>query len=346
LAKDQLRIGILGSGYMGKTYAECLSKYNTRAKLVAVHGGSRAPKLASDYGIDVVDSYEALMKRSDIDAVVVTTPPGNHPEHVISAAEHGKHAMVEKPMAANSGQCRDMIRACQRAGVYLEVLQTQRWRSSNATAKKAILEGKIGKVRMIRGNSLFETYEGGGNWAGLPEHGGPHLDLNVHSYDMMRFLSAGEPTRIFGEVTSFTHPGHPLGRLSAMAEFQYDNGVIAQHWSTMEIPTPSLPRSMFGFVVVGDKAILDIDAYGQVRFGQGDSWQVLHEFPKVDYINRPMDPNRLQPFIAAMQSYIDDVLDNRPATVTGRDGMLAVEMVEATQLSSDLGQAVAFPLSS
>ncbi len=327
---------------MGKTYAECLSKYNKRSKLVAVHGGSRAPKLASDYGIDLFDSYEALMKRADIDAVIVTTPPGNHPEHVISAAEHGKHAMVEKPMAPNSRKCEEMIRACEKAGVYLEVLQTQRWRSSNAAAKKAILDGKLGKVRMIRGNSLFESYEGGGAWAKLPEHGGPHLDLNVHGYDMVRYLSGGEPTRIYAEVKAFTN--HPLGRLSSMTELNFDNGVIAQHWSSMEVPAPSLPRSMFGFVVVGEKGILDIDAYGQVRLGEGQGWNVIAEFPKVDYINRPMDPNRLQPFIAAMQSFIDDVLDRRPPTVSGRDGRIAVELVEASEASSQKGQAIGFPM--
>jgi predicted dehydrogenase len=344
MQKNELRIGILGSGYMGKTYAECLSRYNTRSKLVAVFGGSRAPKLASDYGIELVDSYEAMMKHPGLDAVVVTTPPGNHPEHVISAAEHGKHAMVEKPMAPSSRQCAEMIAACEKAGVYLEVLQTQRWRSTNAAAKKAIMEGKLGKVRMIRGNSLFQSYEGGGAWTKLPEHGGPNLDLNVHCYDMIRYLSGGEPKKIFAQVKDYTN--HPLGGLTSMAELQFDNGVVGQHWSSMEIPPPSLPRSMFGFVVVGEKAILDMDAYGQVRLGEGEGWSVIAEFPKVDYINRPLDPNRLQPFIASLQSFIDDVLDGRPPTVSGDDGRIAVEMVDAAKLSSASGQVVRLPLSS
>ncbi|MDA4123641.1 MAG: Gfo/Idh/MocA family oxidoreductase, partial [Thaumarchaeota archaeon] len=318
MSKDQLRIGILGSGYMGKTYAECLSKYTTRTKLVAVHGGRRAPGLAKDYGIDLVDTYQALMKRPDIDAVIVATPPGNHTEQVVSAAEHGKHAMVEKPMAPTRQHCEQMIRAAEKAGVYLEVLQTQRWRSSNAAAKKTILEGKIGKVRMIRGHSLFTTYEGGGDWAKLPEHGGPHLDLNVHSYDMIRWLSGGEPTRVYADIKSFIN--HPLGRLTSMAELLFDNGVIAQQWSSMEMTEPSLPNSLFGFEVVGEKGIIDIDSYGKVRLGQGNDWTLITEFPKVDYMNKPMDPNRLQPFISAMQSFTDDILDHRPPTVAGRDG--------------------------
>src|SRR5437870_12208612 len=105
---------------MGRTYVECLAKHNKRARLITISGGSRAPKLASEYGVDYSASYDELLTRSDLDAVVVTTPPGNHSEHVIEAAEHGKHAMVEKPMAPSHQDCERMISACKNEGVYLE----------------------------------------------------------------------------------------------------------------------------------------------------------------------------------------------------------------------------------
>jgi UDP-N-acetyl-2-amino-2-deoxyglucuronate dehydrogenase len=339
----KLRIGILGSGYMGLTYSECLTKYNSRCELVAISGGSRAPGLASKHSVEYVESPESLIRRSDIDAVVITTPPGNHPENVISAAENGKHAMVEKPMAPDPKQCNEMIRAADKAGVYLEVLQTQRWRSTNAAAKKAILEGKLGKIRMIRGTSLFLSYEGGGAWTRDPAHGGPNLDLNVHGMDMIRYLSGGEPTVVFGQMKTFGDAPYP--NLSAMIQLKFDNGVQATHWSSQEMPEPSMPNSMFGFIVVGENSMLDIDAYGKTRISNGSNeWILLDEFPKVDYINRPLDPKRLQPFIAAMQSFIDDVLDSRPPTVTGQDGKIAVEMVRASEISNESGQAVKLPL--
>lgn len=49
----ELRIGILGSGYMGRTHAECITKHMTRVRLVAVAGGRRAPALAAHYGVAV-----------------------------------------------------------------------------------------------------------------------------------------------------------------------------------------------------------------------------------------------------------------------------------------------------
>ena len=57
---SDLGIALLGSGYMGQTYAECISKYNTRGKLVAISGGRRAPGLAANYGVDYVAEYADL----------------------------------------------------------------------------------------------------------------------------------------------------------------------------------------------------------------------------------------------------------------------------------------------
>src|SRR5581483_9188523 len=96
---NNIGIGIIGSGYMGRTYAECVARYNTNARLVAVAGGSRAPALATDYGVDAEPGVEQLLERKDVDAVIITSPQSAHREQTIKAAEAGKHILVEKPMA-------------------------------------------------------------------------------------------------------------------------------------------------------------------------------------------------------------------------------------------------------
>src|SRR6185436_17735530 len=107
----ELRIAILGSGYMGRTYAECLTKFNTRVRLTAISGGWRAPGLASDYGVDHEPTYAGLLARPDVDAVLVATPHADHHDQVIEAAGHGKHVLVEKPMATTVADCDAMIEA-------------------------------------------------------------------------------------------------------------------------------------------------------------------------------------------------------------------------------------------
>ena len=113
----ELGIGIIGSGYMGRTYAECVARYNQNSRLVAVAGGSRAAALATDYGVDAEPTVDALLQRPDIDAVIITSPQSAHREQTVAAAEHGKHILVEKPMATSVADCRAMIDACKSAGV-------------------------------------------------------------------------------------------------------------------------------------------------------------------------------------------------------------------------------------
>ena len=328
----ELRIALLGSGYMGRTYAECITKFNTRCRLVAIAGGTRAPGLAADYGAGYEASYADLLARSDVDAVLIATPHADHRDQVILAAEQGKQILVEKPMATSVADCTAMIEACRKAGVLLEVIQTLRFRGTPARAKRMIEEGKIGPVRMLRGHALFSEYIGDAKpWAQLPVHGGAFLDMGVHNFDLLRFLAGVDATRVFSNIT--TYSSRPERGLSAMTQIDFADGIMAQQWMSYEIPRPNITNHMHRYAVVGEEGILDIDGYGKLRYGRGDDWETIWEMPKIDYINDPMDPNRLKAFYDQTQAFVDDILDGRPPTVAAEDGRAAVEMVEAARRS-------------
>ena len=88
-------VGILGSGYMGRTYAFGLKEINHDARLVAVAGGTRAQQLAADYGADAVPTPEALIARPDVDAVVIATPHSTHLPLTL-AADGGRQARLPR----------------------------------------------------------------------------------------------------------------------------------------------------------------------------------------------------------------------------------------------------------
>src|SRR5438105_1674813 len=110
-------IGMVGSGFMGLTYSEAITRHVTGAKLVAVAGGTRAAKLAADYGVAAEPSVAALLARPDVDAVVLATPDQVHKDLAVQAAAAGKHVLVEKPMAPTVADCDAIIDACRKAGV-------------------------------------------------------------------------------------------------------------------------------------------------------------------------------------------------------------------------------------
>src|SRR3954462_409902 len=102
-------IGVLGSGFMGHTWAEVSAHHAQGTRLVAIAGGRRAPGVVQEYDVPVEPSFEALLARPDVHAVVITTPPDGHCDQVVAAAAAGKHVLVEKPMCITVAEARRMV---------------------------------------------------------------------------------------------------------------------------------------------------------------------------------------------------------------------------------------------
>ena len=131
---------------------------------------------------------------------------------------------------------------------------------------------------------------------------------------------------------------HPW--LSAMTQIVFANGVVAQQWTSHEVPAQSLTGSQHLYTIVGATGALEIDGYGKLLLSTPDRTELIWEQPAFDFVNRPLDPIRLEAFYAQTQAFTDDVLDKRPPTVPGSEGRAAVAIVEAAQRSSESGQAV------
>ena len=99
------------------------------------------------------ESVAALLAEPAINAIYVATPHGCHKEQTIAAARAGKHVLVEKPMANDAGECREMIAACRQAGVILGVAYYRRCYPSMLRLKELL--ARIGRPRTIRINAEF-----------------------------------------------------------------------------------------------------------------------------------------------------------------------------------------------
>ena len=95
-------MAVIGTGYMGRTYAACLTRHVPDGRLVSVWGGKRAPALAEEFGVEADASLEALLARPDVEAVVITSPHTAHRPQAEAAAAAGKHVYIEKPMRSRS----------------------------------------------------------------------------------------------------------------------------------------------------------------------------------------------------------------------------------------------------
>jgi predicted dehydrogenase len=194
---------------MALTYAEAIQSHVKGARLVAIAGGSRAAGLAADYGVTAEPTIEALLARPDIDAVILTTPDQVHHPETLQAAAAGKHVLVEKPMAPSVAQCREMIAACETAGVKLAVVKTERYRRLTKQAKQLIEAGRIGSIRMLRTVSCFPVSLGqeileSRPWYSDPAGGGLFMSMASHNADMLLWLNGVRVIQVFAHVTTFS----------------------------------------------------------------------------------------------------------------------------------------------
>jgi predicted dehydrogenase len=270
---------------------------------------------------------------------LVATPHSLHRDQVVQAAKAGKHVLVEKPMSTSVADCTTMIDACREAGVVLEVIQTLRFRGTLARAKKLIDEGRIGKVWMIRGQTLRQDYIlDTTSWAAQPENGGAVLDMGVHNFDIMRFLTGANVKHVFSHIT--TYGDSPAPGMTAMTQLTFDNGVAAQQWTSFEFHAKHMTHSQHLYVVSGEKGVLDIDGYGKLILCTNEGEELIWEQPPIDFVNRPMEPSRLEAFHTQIQAFVDDILQGRPPAVSGEEGRAAVAVVEAALKSARSGKSV------
>jgi predicted dehydrogenase len=237
-----------------------------------------------------------------------------------------------------------MIAACQSAGVTLSVIQTVRFRGTVARAKRLIDAGRIGAVRMIDLRTLFEWVPlTSKNWTHDEAEGGLILDQGAHNFDFLRWFAGAEAACVFGRVKRYGDCAWPWP--TAMAQVEFRNGVLAQTWMSFELPRPGVANSAFRALVVGATGMLDIDGYGKLNAAlDGKDWELVWEQPTIDYVNKPLAPERLEAFYTQVQDFIDSVRDGRPPAVTGADGRAAIELIEACQRSNASGKAVEVPL--
>jgi len=337
----EIGIGVIGSGFMGRTYTETVNQDCRRAKVRAVTAGSRAGQLAKDYGIDPEPSVASLIARKDIDAVFIATPHHVHAEQGIAAAKAGKHILLEKPMACTVADCDAILEACKAGNVYSSIGFGQRTRKCNIKAKQIIDEGTIGKVRQIWTMQLHAGGVGGlPKWQSDPENLGTLFGHGIHNFDQVRWLTGAEIKTIYAKCTSLEPDVKVEG--PSMVLMTMTDGTLATFWCSFQIAKPGFPHSQFAARIVGEKGLLELDAYGDLRLGLGGDWKVVGTQEPIDWAGKGfLDPVRLESYIREVQDFIDAVVDHRPPAITGWDGRQAVAAALAAYESSRTGKEIA-----
>src|SRR5262249_18405097 len=150
MSERRLRLGVAG---MGRAFSLMLPTFARHPLVEVVAGADPRPearhRFVQDFSAKAYDEVTDLWADPVVEVVYIATPHQYHADHVKVAAAHGKHVLVEKPMALTLQDCRDMIEAVRRAGVHMIVGHSHSFDSPIRRTREIVASGKFGKLRMI-----------------------------------------------------------------------------------------------------------------------------------------------------------------------------------------------------
>ncbi|HTR56801.1 MAG TPA: Gfo/Idh/MocA family oxidoreductase [Casimicrobiaceae bacterium] len=195
----RLKLGVAG---LGKAFTVMLPSLAADPRIELVAAADPRPeatrRFASDFDARVYASVGELCADSGVEVVYLATPHQHHAEHIAVAAAHGKHVLVEKPMAISLAECDRIIDAVERAGIVLVVGHSHGFDRPIQRTRELIDEGTVGGARMI--NALYYT-----DFLYRPrrpeelvtaEGGGVVFSQGAHQVDIVRLLGGGRVARV------------------------------------------------------------------------------------------------------------------------------------------------------
>ena len=204
-----LRLALLGHGFIGTMHhhaADACGLYVTRV--------CRSP-----------DDWTEAVRAPDVDAVVIGTPNALHHPQAMAALEHGKHVLLDKPMALDTAQAQEIADAAEAAGRTLLVGHMWRYRDEVIATRDRIAAGSVGRPVRTRGYGIHAGW-GPSGWFTDPAlaGGGALIDMGIHAIDTTRFvLGDPEPLRVSASIG--TAYGEYAVDDDAVVLIEWSNGV-------------------------------------------------------------------------------------------------------------------------
>jgi phthalate 4,5-cis-dihydrodiol dehydrogenase len=220
---ERLKLGVIG---LGRAFTLMLPTFATHPLITLVAASDprsdARERFASDFGAKAYESVEALCADPDVQAVYVASPHQFHLDHVKLAAAHGKHVLVEKPMALTLDEAQEMIAAAKKRGIQLLVGHSHSYDLPYLHTSEMIRTGAYGRVRMINALNFTDFLYRPRRLEELDTKagGGVVFSQAAHQVDIVRLL-AGSRAKTVRAFTGAWDPARPTeGAYNAQIKFE------------------------------------------------------------------------------------------------------------------------------
>ncbi len=325
---DQLRVGLVGTGYAAKLRAQALMA-ETRAVLVAIAGQdpSRTAEFAAPYGAATMD-WRSLVDRPDLDLVIIATRNRDHGPMAAAALTAGKHVVVEYPLALDIEQARSLVNQAQTQGRMLHVEHIELLGGLH----RSLLENldRIGTPRYVRYATLAPKSPAPRRWC---------FHFQDLGFPLMAALS---------RVHRLTHAFGPVAAVSCQTQF----------W-----PAPDDP-DYFTTCLCNAQLVFESGVLGSITYGKGEAlWRaerlmevsgdrgaLYFENEQGRFLSRGAEGDRTESALAVggrrglftqdTAFVLDHLINGSPLYVAVEDSLYALEVADAARRAAESGQTI------
>lgn len=321
------RVGIMSFAHMHAfAYADCLRRHPD-AQLTAIWDDDppRGADAAKQFETQFIEDQAAFLN-SGLDAVIITSENVKHRAMVEAAANAGLWILCEKPIATTIADAQAMIATCDTAGVGLGTAFPCRYIPAMMDVKKRVDAGELGDIYACActNNGSFP-----GGWFADPAlaGGGATMDHTVHVADALRWLLGQEFTKVYCENGNLLREGITTDDVGSL-HLEMDGGTMVSHVASWNRAASFPTWGDVTMEIIGEKGVLAVDAFNQKLDVYSDA------AVKAEWAYWGDDCN-----YGLIADFIDAVANKRTPSISGLDGLRALEVTTAAYESARTNQS-------
>lgn len=324
---SKITIGIIGAGRIGQLHADNVlksEKMNLKAMadihidhLEGTHFKEQVPMFTLD--------PQEVIRDQEIDAVFICSPTDTHAEFIIDAAREGKHIFCEKPISFNIKETRKVYEVIKETGVKFQIGFNRRFDKHFRKVYETVRSGEIGIPHVVKVTSRdpeppAEEY--------IPTSGGMFMDMTIHDFDMVRYLSGREVTEVSVKAANLVDPMFAKHKDvdTAIITLGFEDGSMAV--------IDNSRQAVYGYdqriEVFGDGGVVSADNETETNIQVATKSAISLEHPKYFFLERYQDA-----YVAEIEEFADAILENKPVPCSIEDGYRAELIALAAKISNE-----------
>lgn len=330
----KVKIGVLGAGRIGRLHLANLVQSVPAAEAVAIADPFlNDDTIAFAAGLGIAKCFrdpQDIFADPEIEAVFVCTSTDAHAEMIQRAAAAGKHVFCEKPIHTDLSKIREAIAATEKAGIKLQVGFVRRFDHNHKKVHDVVASGKLGRPHIIKVCSRDPDHQ---PMSYIATSGGIFMDMTIHDFDMVRYLSCSEVTEVCAYGAALSGEGYD----------QYgdvDTAIILMKFANGALGVIDNSRaSHYGYdqrtEVHCDKGCVQVsnDLDNQAMISTGETVEISK--PTWFFLERYNNA-----FIQEAKDFTNAILNDTETPVGAKDGLMPVAIAMAAAKSFREGRPV------